>query len=50
MNDNPKSVQEWEDSLKADIIELTGEDPVDVLGEDWDLQAQEYLLQESING
>ena len=28
---------------KREFIELTGEDPVDILGNDWENEAQEYL-------
>jgi len=28
---------------KEKFIELTGEDPVDILGQDWENEAEEYL-------
>lgn len=35
--------------LKKLFIELTGEDPEDVLGPDWELYAEEYLDDQKVD-
>ena len=31
------------EGLRLQIIELTGEDPIDIFGEDWELHAEDYI-------
>lgn len=36
------------DKLRKKVIELTGEDPIDLFGEtDWELYAEEYLEEQA---
>lgn len=36
------------EGIRLEIIELTGEDPVDLFGNDWELYTEEYLKNAAI--